>query len=135
MLADVSQAGSISAVVTPRFSNLVVCSNTIDSQLNSDDPQNEVKSPAFQEKSLAQCMEETTAKDETGTQHSCGFISNAFLPCIACDESSDGRRKMLSLGGFGSKKRLSLANSFKFKEPQMNPVLCKIFRPFASSGS
>ncbi|KAL3833195.1 hypothetical protein ACJIZ3_007931 [Penstemon smallii] len=132
---DVSQAGSISNVVTPRFSNLVSCCNGSEHQMNSDDPQNEVKSPAL---SLAQCLDETSRREESGTLHSCGFLSNAFLPCLACDESLDGKKKTPSIGGGPStRKRLSLTSSFKWKDGHTNPILSStktiVQRPIAGS--
>ncbi|KAI3452357.1 hypothetical protein Pfo_009022 [Paulownia fortunei] len=114
-----------------------MCGNGIDSQLNSDDPQNEVKNPASLEKSSAQCEDENARRNETGALHSCGFISNALLPCLACDESLDGKRKSPSLGGPSTRKRISLTPSFKWREGQENPVLSLakpiIQRPIAGS--
>ncbi|KAL2240463.1 UNVERIFIED_CONTAM: hypothetical protein Sindi_0687500 [Sesamum indicum] len=119
---DVSQAGSLSNVVTPRFSNQVVYGNGTDSQLSSDDPQ---------------CQDENAERNETGALHSCGFISNAFLPCLACDESLDGKRKLQSLGGPSTRKRLSLTPSLKWKEGQDHTSLplakAIIQRPIAGS--
>ncbi|KAH6791111.1 hypothetical protein C2S51_006117 [Perilla frutescens var. frutescens] len=128
---DVSQAGSLSNVVTPRFSNQV-----IDSQLNSDDPQNVVRD-----------SDECEDGSETGSLHSCGFISNALLPCLACDESLDGKKKLdesldvkkklSSVGGPSTKKKLSFTQSFKWKEGHENPILSlgkpAIQRPIAGS--
>ncbi|KAL0377497.1 UNVERIFIED_CONTAM: hypothetical protein Sradi_3055200 [Sesamum radiatum] len=107
---DVSQAGSLSNVVTPRFSNQVVYGNGTDSQLSSDDPQ---------------CQDENAERNEPGALHSCGFISNAFLPCLACDESLDGKRKSQSLGGPSTRKRLSFTPSLKWKEGQDHTSLRK----------
>lgn len=133
---DVSQAGSLSNVVTPRFSNQVIHGNG-DSQLNSDDPQNVVKNPAQRED-----------ENEAGALHSCGFISNTFLPCIACDESSsdgkkkvdeplDGKKKLANVGGPSTKKKLSFTQSFKWKEVHENPIISLgkplIERPIAGS--
>ncbi|KAL0450604.1 UNVERIFIED_CONTAM: hypothetical protein Slati_1616800 [Sesamum latifolium] len=119
---DVSQAGSLSNVVTPRFSNQVVYGNGTDSQLSSDDPQ---------------CQDENAERNETGALHSCGFISNTFLPCLACDESLDGKRKSQSLGGPSTRKRLSLTPSLKWKEGQDHTSLPSakaiIQRPIAGS--
>lgn len=123
-LTDVSQAGSLSNVVTPRFSNQVIHGNG-DSQLSSDDPQNVVKNPAQRED-----------ENEAGALHSCGFISNTFLPCIACDESSsdgkkkvdeplDGKKKLANVGGPSTKKKLSFTQSFKWKEVHENPIICE----------
>ncbi|KAG8384749.1 hypothetical protein BUALT_Bualt04G0150800 [Buddleja alternifolia] len=122
---DISQAGSMSNVVTPRFSNQVMQSNNTDFQLSSDDPQNEV--------------DENGLRDEMGTLHNCGFLSNALLPCLVCDESLDGKRKSPSQGGLSTKKRVSLAPSFKWREGQEkeNPILSStkpvIQRPIAGS--
>ncbi|KAL0343932.1 UNVERIFIED_CONTAM: hypothetical protein Sangu_1280600 [Sesamum angustifolium] len=119
---DVSQAGSLSNVVTPRFSNQVAYGNGTDSQLSSDDPQ---------------CQDENAERNEMGALHSCGFISNAFLPCLACDESLDGKRKSQSLGGPSTRKRLSLTPSLKWKEGQDHTSLplakAIIQRPIAGS--
>ncbi|GER35792.1 hypothetical protein STAS_12086 [Striga asiatica] len=86
---DISQAGSLSNIVTPRFANQVPCANNIDSQPICDDPQTEVKNSALLDKSSAQVEGETI---------NCGFISNALLPCIACDESLEGKKKSALLG-------------------------------------
>lgn len=90
-----------------------------DSQLSSDDPQN-----ALSEKTSE---EENGRKNEVGSLHSCGFLSNALLPCLACDESLDGKKKLPSVGGPSTKKKMSFTTSFKWKEGQENPVLCKCF--------
>ncbi|KAK6155134.1 hypothetical protein DH2020_009382 [Rehmannia glutinosa] len=136
-IADVSQAGSLSNVVTPRFSNQVTHGNGTDSQLNFDDPQNEVKNPASLDKSSSQYEDENARMNDSGMLHNCGFISNAFLPCLACDESLDVKRKSPSLGGPSSRKRLSLIPSFKWSEGQENPILSLakpiIQRPIAGS--
>ncbi|PIN05438.1 hypothetical protein CDL12_22016 [Handroanthus impetiginosus] len=133
---DISQAGSLSNVVTPRFSSQVLHNNAIDSHLNSDDPQIEVKNSV--EKSSAQCEhEQHSGRNENGALHSCGFISNALLPCLACDESLEGKRKLPSVGGPSTRKRLSIGSSFKWKEGQENPILSSvkaiIRRPIAGS--
>ncbi|KAL8466828.1 hypothetical protein ACS0TY_035770 [Phlomoides rotata] len=114
---DVSQVGSLSNVVTPRFSNQVM-PNGIDFQLSFDD-------------------EENARKNEAGSLHSCAFISNALLPCLACDETLDGKKKLSSVGGPSIKKKMSFTTSFKWKEGQENPVLSLgkpiIQRPIAGS--
>ncbi|KAL8533277.1 hypothetical protein ACS0TY_009607 [Phlomoides rotata] len=114
---DVSQVGSLSNVVTPRFSNQVM-PNGIDFQLSFDD-------------------EENARKNEAGSLHSCAFISNALLPCLACDETLDGKKKLSSVGGPSIKKKMSFTTSFKWKEGQENPILSLgkpiIQRPIAGS--
>ncbi|CAA0820223.1 Protein of unknown function (DUF1336 [Striga hermonthica] len=125
---DISQAGSLSNIITPRFANQVPCNNNIDPQPICDDPQTEVKNPALLDKSSAQVEGET---------NNCGFISNALLPCIACDESLEGKRKSALSGGSSSRKRLSLVASFRWKDGQENPILSMatpiIQRPIAGS--
>ncbi|EYU34126.1 hypothetical protein ABFS82_08G018500 [Erythranthe guttata] len=117
---DVSQAGSLSNVVTPRFSNQVAYGNNTDSQVSCGDSQNEEQS-----------------RNESGSLHSCGFISNTFLPCLACDESLDVKKKPPSLTGSNTKKKLSITPSFKWKEGQENPILSLgkpiLQRPIAGS--
>ncbi|XP_047958785.1 uncharacterized protein LOC125204231 [Salvia hispanica] len=125
---DASQAGSLSNVVTPRISNQV-----IDSQLTSDD----VRNPE----------DESGGRGEAGGMHSCGFLSNALLPCLACDESLDGKKKvdesvdgkkkLQSVVGSSTKKKMSFTQSFKWKEGHENAVLSMgkpvIQRPIAGS--
>ncbi|XP_051141329.1 uncharacterized protein LOC127258510 [Andrographis paniculata] len=132
---DVSQAGSLSNVVTPRFSNNVVGGgNSTDSQLSSDDPQNEVKNSVSFDKSSVQCDGENS---NTAALHSCGCISNTCLPCLACDEDSDGKKKPPTVGGAIIKKKLSFTPSLKWREGQDNPVLPSpkaiVQRPIAGS--
>ncbi|XP_073018961.1 uncharacterized protein [Primulina eburnea] len=120
---DVSQAGSISTGVTPRFSNYVTQNSGSDSQLNYDDSQNEAKDPSGLEKSPVPCDDKTADADQNSPLHSCGFLSNTLLPCIACDESFDGKRKLPNPGGPSTRKKLSLIPSFKRKEGQENTLL------------
>ncbi|KAL8532083.1 hypothetical protein ACS0TY_008626 [Phlomoides rotata] len=102
---DVSQVGSLSNVVTPRFSNQVM-PNGIDFQLSFDD-------------------EENARKNEAGSLHSCAFISNALLPCLACDETLDGKKKLSSVGGPSIKKcRLQLLSSGKKAKKIQFYIMC-----------
>ncbi|KAL0285506.1 UNVERIFIED_CONTAM: hypothetical protein Sangu_2776200 [Sesamum angustifolium] len=130
---DVSQAGSISAAVTPKFA--MHCNGTMDFQLYSDDPQNEVKDSSVLEKYYHQCAADPV-EDETGFSHSCGFLSNALLPCVACDDSSDSTRKSFSTRLSIARKKI-LTSSFKWREGQENPVLLSakpvLQRPIAGS--
>ncbi|GFP79292.1 protein enhanced disease resistance 2 [Phtheirospermum japonicum] len=118
---DISQAGSLSNLVTPRFANQVSSDNNgIDFQPTFDDHQNE-----------------NVRTNETGPFHNCGFRSNALRPCLACDECLDVKRKSHILGGSSMRKRLSLTSSFKWKEGQENQIISLakpiIQRPIAGS--
>ncbi|KAL0424322.1 UNVERIFIED_CONTAM: hypothetical protein Sradi_0967000 [Sesamum radiatum] len=130
---DVSQAGSMSAAVTPKFA--MHCNGTMDFQLYSDEPQNEVKDSSVLEKYYHQCAADPV-EDETGFSHSCGFLSNALLPCVACDDSSDSTRKSFSTRLSTARKKI-LTSSFKWREGQENPVLLSakpvLQRPIAGS--
>ncbi|KAL6518881.1 hypothetical protein OROHE_017634 [Orobanche hederae] len=135
---DVSQAGSLSHLVTPRFSNQVPSGNSgSDSQRTLDDPQNEVKDPALLDKLSAQCEDGNAGMSGTGSSRNCGLISNALLPCLACDECLDGKRKPAIVGSSSTRRRLPLTSSFKWKEGQENPILSMakpiIQRPIAGS--
>ncbi|KAL6551524.1 hypothetical protein OROGR_007678 [Orobanche gracilis] len=122
---DVSQVGSLSYLVTPRFSNQIPTGNSSsDSQMTFDDPQNEVKNPALLDKLSAQCEDGNVGMSGTGSSLNCGLISNASLPCLACDECLDGKRKPAIVGSSSTRRRLSLTTSFKWKEGQENPILC-----------
>ncbi|KZV17226.1 hypothetical protein F511_20757 [Dorcoceras hygrometricum] len=118
---DASQAGSISTGVTPRFSNHVAQNSGSDSHLNHDDY--EAKDASGCEISSVPCVDETADADQSGNLHSCGFLSNTFLPCLACDESLDGKRKTPHPGGPSTRKKLSLIPSFKWKDGQEHNIL------------
>ncbi|KAG8366846.1 hypothetical protein BUALT_Bualt16G0010500 [Buddleja alternifolia] len=134
---DASLAGSISAGVTPRFSSHSIFSNGIDFQLNYDDLQNEVKDQSILEKSSVQCVCEVAGRDKTGILQSCGFLSNALIPCLPHAESTDCKRKSNNPGGPSTRKRLSFVPSFKWREGQDTPILSSIKavmqRPIAGS--
>lgn len=81
---------------------------------------------------------ESGRRDDSGSMHSCGFISNAFLPCLACDETLDGgrkkvdesvegKKKLQSVGGSSMKKKMSFTQSFKWRDGHENAVLSKCF--------
>lgn len=86
-------------------------------------------------KNQAQSEEDSGRRDDPGSMHSCAFISNAFLPCLACDESLDGRKKadeslegkkrLQSVGGSSTKKKMSFTQSFKWRDGHENAVLSK----------
>ncbi|KAL6552990.1 hypothetical protein OROGR_006832 [Orobanche gracilis] len=130
---DASQAGSLSYLVTPRFSNQVPSGNSSsDSQRTFDDPQNEVKNPVLLDKLSAQCEERNAGISGTGSSRNYGLIS-----CLACDECLDGKRKSEIVGSSSRRRRLPLTTSFKWKEGQENPILSMakpiIQRPIAGS--
>ncbi|CAI9752673.1 unnamed protein product [Fraxinus pennsylvanica] len=134
---DVSQAGSISTGVTPRFSNTAYC-NTTEFQPISDEPQNEVRDSAHLEKASVQCRDESAGNDDdTGISHNCGLLSNTLLPCLACAESLDQKRKLQSPRSPSSRKKLSLTTSFKRRDGQPNTILPSpntiVGRPIAGS--
>lgn len=127
LFADVSQAGSISTGVTPRFSNIAYC-NATEFQLISDEPQNEARDSAHLEKASVQCRDESAGNDDdTGISHNCGLLSNTLLPCLACAESLDQKRKLQSPRSPSLRKKLSLTTSFKRRDGQPNTILRKCF--------
>lgn len=134
---DISQAGSLSNVVTPRFSNHVGGGGSMDSQLSFDDAQNEVRNSVSFDKSSVQCDGESSRRHETGALHSCGCIANTCIPCLACDEESNAKRKAPVVGGIIMKKKLSFTPSFKWREGQDNTILPSpkgiVQRPIAGS--
>ncbi|KAL2523469.1 hypothetical protein Fot_27392 [Forsythia ovata] len=134
---DVSQAGSISTGVTPRFSNLAHCNGT-EFQLISDEPPNEVRDSANLEKASVQCRDESAGNDDDmGISHNCGLLSNTLLPCLACAESLDQKRKLQCPRSPSTKKKVSLNTSFKRRDGQPNPMLPSpkaiVGRPIAGS--
>ncbi|XP_022884051.1 uncharacterized protein LOC111400849 isoform X2 [Olea europaea var. sylvestris] len=134
---DVSQAGSISTGVTPRFSNIAYFNGT-EFQLISDEPQNEARDSAHLEKASVQCRDESAGnEDDTGISHNCGLLSNTLLPCLACAESLDQKRKLQSPRSPGLRKKLSLTTSFKRRDGQPNTIIPSpkaiLGRPIAGS--
>ncbi|KAI5665591.1 hypothetical protein M9H77_15444 [Catharanthus roseus] len=143
---DLSQLGSGSTVVTPRFCdnkyfNAIVpndplaksselsvrnleannskgSSSLSNSQVQAESNCDEVKDPSQVDKpSAAHCVNESPGRVEPDTLHNCGLLPNSILPCLACASSSDEKNKSSGPHDLPNiKKRLSIKLSFKRKE-------------------
>lgn len=138
-VSDISQLGSGSTVVTPRFSdnkhfNVTVPSDPpvklgepsfrssetsnaretsrSNSLVQADDHCNEAKDP-----SQVDSMDGSPERAESSsTLHNCGLLPNSLLPCLACSASSEEKNKAAGPHSPIVKKRLSIKLSFKKKE-------------------
>lgn len=89
--------------------------NTIASQVKFSDPQ--------QERKNSTPVDESASGEEMGMMHNCGLLPNNCLPCLAGTTSSyDEKRKSISTS---PRKKPVLRLSFKWKDGQANPTICK----------
>ncbi|MCE0482479.1 hypothetical protein HAX54_041276 [Datura stramonium] len=111
--------------------------SSADSQLKSNNPQNEMDDPSLNDKT-PRSMDQGGARVETGIFHNCGR-QNPCLPCLACVASSDEKKKSLNLSSPRSRKKSSLTQilSFKWRETNSSSALLSpktvLQRPIAGS--
>lgn len=72
---------------------------------------------------VATYVEESNGAEDMGILHNCGLLPNNCLPCLAgTASSSDEKRKSLSSS---PKKKAALRLSFKWRDGQAAPTICK----------
>lgn len=131
---DISLNGSGSTVVTPRCSDYVNHNGTGPTFATSDPSvhpstvlednmesnQNEGK---VMVDNIATYVDESAGGEDMGMLHNCGLLPNNCLPCLAgTASSSDEKRKSLSSS---PKKKAALRLSFKWRDGQAAPTICK----------
>ena len=152
MSTDVSQDGSISTTVTPRCSDSIHYNGSFatsdpvpqpstlpkehieckrdtannvaptGSQLKPRVLQTDRKISLVVDDIPTHCADENASGD-LGMLHNCGLLPNNCLPCLAGTTSStDEKRKSLSSS---PKKKAPLRLSFKWRDGQAHPTLCK----------
>lgn len=155
IFTDVSQDGSLSTTVTPRCSDSIhynanfpafatsdsvpqpstlskehrECKRDLTnnsaltgSQLRPSALQTDRKISFVVDDIPTHCADENASGD-LGMLHNCGLLPNNCLPCLAGTTSStDEKRKSLSSS---PKKKAPLRLSFKWRDGQAHPTLCK----------
>lgn len=104
----VSQCGSVSASVTPRFSDNVnngATSNSLMKQTSSIDGG------------------VSTVYDDGSNNF--GILQNNCLPCLTCTTSIDVKSKSACSSPPSAKKKVTSMLSFKWREGQSNLSICK----------
>lgn len=94
------------------------------SLMKSGDPQREGKvHVSVNDVSSSQCVDESASGEEMGMLHNCGLLQNNCLSClVGTTSTSDEKRKSLVSS---PRKKPSLRLSFKWKDGQANPTICK----------
>ncbi|KAG5527377.1 hypothetical protein RHGRI_028308 [Rhododendron griersonianum] len=69
--------------------------------------------------------DESDSDNEAGVLQNCGLLTNNCLPCLATDVSSDENKRPLSPSNSSAMKKMASIFSFKRKEEQATPALCK----------
>lgn len=114
----------VAGEVSKNGGTLFWASKDVDSQMKSDDPQNEVKKPVFVDEISILCVDESGKGNETGVLDNCGLLPNACLPCLASAVSSVDKRRPQS-PSHPTKRKPALKLSFKRKEGHATPTLCE----------
>lgn len=121
--------GSGSTVVTPRCSDYVSHNGTGPTFATSDPSihpstviEGNIESNQNEGK-VATYVDESAGGEDMGILHNCGLLPNNCLPCLAgTASSSDEKRKSLSSS---PKKKTALRLSFKWRDGQAAPTICK----------
>lgn len=69
--------------------------------------------------------DESDSDDEAGVLHNCGLLSNNCLPSLATDVTSYENKRPLSPSNPSARKKMVSIFSFKRKDEQATPSLCK----------
>lgn len=105
--------------------------NNLDPQLKCNDPQDDVNHHIrFDE---IQRIDESDEDKQTGGFHNCGLLPHTCLSCLTRAAPSDEKRRPLSPSTPSTRKKAALKFSFRWKDDQAIPTLCKCRRLLSTS--